>query len=137
VLQTIWAIVVVVSLFYMTAEAFAQTQKDIESDACASYRQSDEELNTVYKTILAEYKNDKAFLAKLKKTQKAWLAYRDAHAASVYPAQDKQAEYGSMYATCYCTVQQELTTQRTEMLKQWIRGVEEGNVCAGSRKVAQ
>jgi uncharacterized protein YecT (DUF1311 family) len=36
-------------------------------------------------------------LAKIKSVQKAWLVYRDAYIAAMYPAKNKQAEYGSVY----------------------------------------
>lgn len=110
------------------------TQRDMEKDACGGFEKADAELNRVYKKILTKYRSDKAFLEKLKKAQKAWLAYRDAHIESVYPAGDKQVEYGSVYGMCLCGVKQELTAQRTKTLRQWSEGVMEGDVCSGSRK---
>ena len=35
--------------------------------------------------------------AKIKTAQRAWIAYRDAYMGAMYPAKDKQAEYGSIY----------------------------------------
>jgi uncharacterized protein YecT (DUF1311 family) len=123
-------------ILVMAQVPFAQSQKDMQNDACNDYRKVDSELNSVYQRILSEYREDKEFLDKLKKAQKAWLSYRDAHVESVYPAKDKKTEYGSMYEACLCTVQKDMTIQRTEILNLWLRGVPEGDVCSGSAKSA-
>lgn len=112
----------------------AQTQIDMQDKACDDFKKADAELNKAYKKILYEYKHDKVFIEKLKKAQKAWLTYRDAHIESIYPVEDKASEYGSVYGMCYCTAKKELTEQRTKMLKQWVDGVVEGDVCSGSQK---
>lgn len=112
----------------------AQTQIDMQDRACAEFKKADAELNKTYKKIMNEYKKDKVFIEKLKKAQKAWLTYRDAHIDSIYPVEDKASEYGSVYGMCYCTAKKELTEQRTKMLKQWVDGVMEGDVCSGSQK---
>jgi uncharacterized protein YecT (DUF1311 family) len=120
------------AVFFNSANA--QTQLDLEEKACAELKKADNELNKVYKKVLAEYKDEKLFLEKLKKAQKAWLAYRDAHVESIYPESDTALQYGSAYGMCRCKELAELTRQRTKILKQWSNGVEEGDVCVGSRK---
>lgn len=118
------------------APSFAQTQADIQDESCAKFKKADAELNKTYKKILTGYKGDKVLIEKLKKAQKAWLVYRDAHIESVYPEKDK-TYYGSVYRMCNCEVKQELTEQRTKILKQWVQGVKEGDVCAGSVKLKE
>jgi uncharacterized protein YecT (DUF1311 family) len=108
----------------------------MKEESCGGFKKADADLNKTYKKILAEYKDDKVFLEKLKKTQKAWLTYRDAHIESIYPEEDK-SYYGSVYGMCYCTAKQELTEQRTKILKQWVIGVKEGDVCSGSIKIKE
>jgi uncharacterized protein YecT (DUF1311 family) len=115
--------------------AIAQTQADMQDETCGDFKKADAELNKTYKQIMTEYKADKIFVEKLKKAQKAWLSYRDAHIESVYPVDDKSSYYGSVYGMCYCNAKKELTEQRTKMLKQWVDGVEEGNACSGSVKL--
>ncbi len=112
-----------------------KAQTDMQDATCGEFRKADVELNRIYKKILSEYKDDKTFLEKLKKAQKAWLTYRDAHIESVYPVEDKAAEYGSVHGMCCCTIKKDLTDQRTKMLKQWLVGTIEGDVCSGSMKV--
>src|SRR5574341_1083599 len=113
------SLVALVFLAVFINSANAQTQLDLEKKACAELEKADKELNKVYKKILTEYKNDKLFLEKLKKAQKAWLAYRDAHVESIYPEPDTSLKYGSAYGMCYCKTITDLTRQRTKMLKQW------------------
>jgi uncharacterized protein YecT (DUF1311 family) len=112
-----------------------QTPGNIQDGTCGEFKKADTELNRTYKKILSDYKDDKIFLEKLKKAQRAWLTYRDAHIESVYPVEDKAAEYGSVYGMCCCTIKKDLTDQRTKMLKQWLVGTMEGDVCSGSIKL--
>jgi uncharacterized protein YecT (DUF1311 family) len=112
----------------------AQTQIQMNKEACDAYKKADAEMNRAYQKILAEYKTDAQFIQKLKLAQRAWIAFRDAHVVSIYPATDKRAEYGSINPMCQCKILEELTTARTRMLREWIDGVEEGDACAGSIK---
>lgn len=125
-----------VLLIALCTPSIAQTQADLQDEACSKYKKADAELNKTYKKIISEYKEDKVFIEKLKKAQKAWLTYRDAHSESVYPEEDK-SYYGSVYGMCNCGVKQELTEQRTKILKQWVQGVKEGDVCSGSIKLKE
>lgn len=112
--------------------AFSVQAEAAPDDLCADYKQADSELNSTYKQVLAKHSDDKAFLASIKKAQRAWLAFRDAHAASIYPAADKQVEYGSMFSSCNCAALADVTRQRVKQLQQWLSSME-GDVCAGSR----
>lgn len=114
--------------------AQGQTQLEINEKACHKYDQADAEMNRVYREILNEYKGQPIFIEKLKKAQRAWLAFRDAHYESIYPAEDKAREYGTIHPMCRCNVLTELTAQRTAVLKKWIQGIPEGDACAGSIK---
>ncbi|RZA24291.1 MAG: DUF1311 domain-containing protein [Proteobacteria bacterium] len=105
-----------------------------QSDACKDYKEADGKLNEVYQAVVSKYKADAAFLKKLKTAQKAWLAYRDAQLEALYPAVNKQAEYGSVYTACSCIERTELVQERVAVLKKWLEPKAEGDVCSGSRK---
>lgn len=128
------------SLAAMLVMAFsnltAQTQSATNQDVCAQYKQADQALNVTYRKVLKDYASDPEFVAKFKRAQRAWLIFRDAHLAARFPKADKQAEYGSAYPTCRCTLLAELTEQRTRELKVWADGIPEGDVCNGSVKRA-
>ncbi len=108
---------------FMPCGVFAQRPETAQADA---------ELNRVWKQVMKCYKDDKVFIGKMKTAQKAWLKFRDAHIESVFPAADKQMEYGSIYPTCVDYILEELTRERTRQLKKWIEGIPEGDGCSGS-----
>ena len=114
------------------AEARAQSQAELNREACAQYKVADDELNRTYALVLKEYKADAAFVESMRAAQRAWLAYRDAHLEAMYPGRDKGLTYGSAYPMCRCYVLAEVTRERTAALQRWVTGLEEGDVCAGS-----
>lgn len=121
------------SLLLAIGASQAQTQSDLNRSACAELDAADAELNSVYREIRERYRGEALFLDKLKTAQRAWIAFRDAELAALYPAEDKQIEYGSIYPMCECTTLAELTRQRTAQLRGWL-DVEEGDACSGSRR---
>lgn len=117
---------------FLCAVANAQTQADLNDDACATYQKADKKLNAVYQQVLKQHQDDVNFTTRLRKAQRAWLAFRDAELEAIYPAVNKQVEYGSIYPTCNCLEQTALINQRIEQLSGWL-DAEEGDVCRGSR----
>jgi len=114
-----------------------QTQADLDQQSCGQFHKADASLNATYAKILKEYGKDAEFISKLKAAQRAWLAFRDAELEALFPKPDKQAEYGSVYPMCRCMQLQELTQERTKNLQLWLKGIPEGDVCAGSVKTAR
>jgi uncharacterized protein YecT (DUF1311 family) len=114
----------------------AQTQRDLNRDACAAYQHANQGLNATYAKILKDYSRDPVFLNKLKQAQRTWIAFRNADLAARFPESDKLAQYGSSYPACRCVVLAELTEQRAKELKVWAEGIPEGDVCQGSVRTA-
>ena len=114
----------------------AATQIELNSCAYEEYKKSDEELNRVYTAIHTQYKSDKLFLKKLKRSQRAWIAFRDAEIEAFYPHQDKTRQhYGSIYPVCHNGLLTRLTIERIKQLQVWLDGVEEGSACRGTVKL--
>ena len=110
----------------------AETQLAINLCNSADNQTADQELNSVYQAVLNKHANDKKFIENIKLAQRAWLKWRDAEMAAIYPEQ-KQAEfYGSSFAGCWSDQLATLTRERTLQLRKWLDGVEEGDICAGS-----
>lgn len=133
----IWKLNVIVAVLLLPVShviAFAQTQAGTNNEACFESTKADGELNTMYQQVLREYKADALFMRKMRAAQRAWIMYRDAHLAALYPAADPRREYGSVYPACRCTALAEVTRKRTEELRQWTGGRAEGDVCAGSTR---
>jgi uncharacterized protein YecT (DUF1311 family) len=68
-------------------------------NACASDKANrvDEELNRTYTVLLTKFNDNPTAGAKIRAAERAWLRYRDAYMDAMYPAKDKQTEYGSIY----------------------------------------
>jgi Uncharacterized protein conserved in bacteria len=93
---------------------------------------TDNALNRVYQSILSKYKDDRAFLAKLRNAQRAWVTFRDAALAAKFPREDTQWHYGSVYPMCANLFLAQWTQERVKQLREWLDGTAEGEVCAGS-----
>lgn len=114
--------------------ALSQTQQEMNQQAHAAYQQADKKLNTVYRKILSLYKADAVFIANLKESQRIWIKFRDAEMKMKYPDREP-GFYGSIHPLCWSNYLEQLTEQRTEKLREWLTGAEEGDVCAGSAVV--
>ena len=112
----------------------AQTQLEINKNACDELRKVDSELNQAYKTVLFEYKNDTVFLSKFIHAQRKWLIFRDAYLDSIYP-NTQVNYYGSINSMCRCNILTHITTERLQQIKAWVNGSMEGDACAGSIKI--
>ncbi len=105
------------------------------AQADADFRAADAQMARVYHQVLDKYAADKEFIARFRASQRAWLAFRDAEVAATYPANDKLANYGSVYPLCVDQLKTTLTMHRIEQLNRWRDGTVEGDVCAGSVKI--
>lgn len=92
--------------------ASAQSQMEMNQDARKNFEQADVELNKVYKELTA--KLDEESLAIIKKSQKAWVAHRDAGAEFFA---DLDARGGSMYPMIYNGRRAGITKKRVAELK--------------------
>jgi len=109
--------------------ATAQTQLEMNECSGAEGQKAEEEMNRVYKQLLARASATPAYREKLEAAQKAWLAYRDAELEAKYPAQDKRADYGSVYPMCFANYRTDLTRQRIQEIKALLKQTDD--VCAG------
>lgn len=118
------------------AQANNETQADMNNQAYQDFKKADDELNKVYNQIVKKYKDDKVFIAKLQKAELAWIKYRDAEIEAIYPEpyKDNMMNYGCVYPMCKYMNLTEITKHRIKELKLWLKGIEEGDVCAGSRR---
>ncbi|MBS1803612.1 MAG: DUF1311 domain-containing protein [Acidobacteria bacterium] len=74
-----------------------KTQSELNNCASDEAARADSELQAAYNGWLAKIAADSLAVAKLRVAEEAWLRYRDAYIAAVYPAQDKQLAYGTEY----------------------------------------
>lgn len=111
----------------------AETQFELNKEACDKLQKADDTLNKVYQQILAKYQSDKIFTSQFVNAQKKWINFRDAFVASKYIPQ-YQDNYGSVFPMCQCLFLEDVTNDRIKQLRVWLNGIEEGDVCIGSVK---
>jgi len=108
-------------------------QATLNASVGKELEKADAMLNAVYQNILTKYANDQEFIDKFITAELAWLAYRNAELEAIFPRQDKLTAYGSSYPLSYNLVKAELTWERVGKLNQWLEGLPEGDITAGSR----
>ena len=111
--------------------SFSQTQMEMNQETNKKYLNADDELNRVFNQILIDYQDDTIFIEKLKSSQRLWIKFLDAELEMKFPESNKRY-YGSIYPMCASFYLKQLTKERTEKLKDWLKPIPEGEGCAGS-----
>lgn len=106
---------------YLACNKKAKTQGEINACANEEAARVDVELNDVYRKLLSKAAGEPEAVAKIKAVERAWIAYRDAYMEAMYPAKDKQAEYGSIYPMEVDLLRAELTQQQVAALKRLVQ----------------
>jgi uncharacterized protein YecT (DUF1311 family) len=109
------------SALYRACNQRAKTQ--LAMNACASGEAAhvENKRNAVYRKLLANASGQPEAIAKIKSSEKAWITYRDAYVDAMYPAEDKRAEYGSIFPMEADLLRAKLTQQHIADLKQLLK----------------
>lgn len=99
----------------------AKTQTQMHACANEEATRVDAELNRIYAKLVSKAEGDPVGVAKIKVAERAWIAYRDAYIDAMYPAKDKQAEYGSVYPMEVDLLRAKLTRQQIAALKELLK----------------
>ena len=100
---------------FRPAGARSQSQAEMNADAAAEFAKADKELNEVYAKVLGVL--DEEAKERLKKSQRAWIAFRDAEAAF---RADAEARGGSMWPLVHEGIRGTLTKERVKMLREYL-----------------
>jgi uncharacterized protein YecT (DUF1311 family) len=103
---------------YRTCNDSAKTQTEMHVCASEEAARVDAKLNDLYRTLLKAASTERSAVRKIRAAERAWVTYRDAYIDAMYPAPDKQAEYGSIYPTEVNLLRAKLTQEHVEALKQ-------------------
>jgi uncharacterized protein YecT (DUF1311 family) len=103
---------------YHACSEKAETQAEMNACASEEAARVDVELNEAYRRLLLQATNQEKAVAKIKAAEEAWIAYRDAYLEAMYPARDKQAEYGSVYPMQADLLRAKLTRQQITSLEE-------------------
>jgi uncharacterized protein YecT (DUF1311 family) len=99
----------------------AKTQTKMNACASEEAARADAELNEVYRKVLAQAGKEEEAVVKSKTAERAWIAYRDAYMDAMYPAKNKQAEYGSIYPMEADLLRAKLTQRQVTALKELLQ----------------
>lgn len=96
-----------------------QANTQTEMNVCANKEavRADTELNRTYHELLSKATSQPDAVEKIKACERAWITYRDAYMEAMYPAKDKQAEYGSIYSMELDLRRAKVTQQHVNALK--------------------
>lgn len=106
---------------YSACNEKAKTQTEMNACASEEAARADAALNEVYRKVLAQAGKQEEAVAKIKAAERAWIAYRDAYMDAMYPAKNKQAEYGSIYPMEADLLRAKLTQRQVTALKELLQ----------------
>lgn len=95
--------------------ASAQSQQEMNAEARKDFKTADAQLNAVYKKVVGSLPDEKA-VELLRKSQRAWLTFRDAEAASYADAM----RGGSAAPLLFYGQQTQLTRSRIKQLREYL-----------------
>ena len=111
----------------------AGTQSEMNECAASEAKKADKRLNVTYRELLSKIKEDKVATDKIVSAQRAWIAFRDAELAAMWPTasgENPNLKYGSVHPFCYSLAYTEMTEKRTSELRDRITQHPEGDVCS-------
>jgi uncharacterized protein YecT (DUF1311 family) len=121
--------------FVGVSVGYGQTQSEMNRAAIVDLKSAKDELTRVYQKVIQRYSKgseaDPVLVERLRKAQGAWIKFRDAHIEAIFPSED--GRHFSARPMCAAILQAGLTDARIKQLKECLEGVEEGDVCAGTR----
>ena len=107
-----FALLIAALVAFPTSPANAQSQAEMNHQAAKDFHKADAQLNRTYAALMAKLP-DAESKRKLKESQRAWIAFRDAETAFVA----YQFRRGSMAPVLRWTSMTETTEQRIKQLK--------------------
>ena len=119
-------------LMSIGAPAAAQTQLELNEQACAARDKAEKQLQKTVDEVKTRWKGDAAFIAKFDLAQEAWRKFADAQIEMIFPAEDKSYEYGSVYPMCDCSDMAAIIRDRIKQLRPWTKPSvdgDEGDLC--------
>jgi uncharacterized protein YecT (DUF1311 family) len=106
-----------------TPGAQAQSQAEINQEAHASLDKADAELNQVYNKVLSQKKAAPAEVEALKRAQRAWLAFVEAHLNAYFyvpEGENPRQTYGSSYPAEFAAQKEAMIRTRIAQLKEFL-----------------
>ena len=106
---------------YRACDHRAKTQTELNACASDEAERVETQLNQVYRKLLSQVASQREAAANIKAAERQWIAYRDAYMIAMYPAQNKLAEYGSIYPMEANLLRAKLTERQLAALNDLLR----------------
>ncbi|QIL38192.1 hypothetical protein G7074_02215 [Pedobacter sp. HDW13] len=94
---------------------------------------SQKKVDSAFNAVVKEYHNDSLFVSHLTESQRLWKLLRDSDIKAIYPNESPNY-YGQINMDCIYKLLIKNNTERFAFINQWLKGTQEGDVCAGSIK---
>jgi uncharacterized protein YecT (DUF1311 family) len=114
-------------------DARVPSQTEMTLEAVADYTETEKLHQQVYDEIIAIYGDNKESIEFLRRSQRAWIAFRDAQIRAIWPEIETGERMGTAERMCISIELEKITRQRILQLLTWRNGIEEGDVGAGTR----
>jgi len=95
----------------------AMTQSAMNICASEEFRRADAALNAIYAKVLTAAASEPGAVAKIKTSERTWIRYRAEYMEAMFPAKDKQLNYGSVFPMNHSLVMASLTWRQVDALK--------------------
>lgn len=108
------------------------TQLDENKAACAKRDVERKKLDDGITELLRRAQKDPALSSRIKKSQQAWVAFKDAQVSALYGSTNPLADYGSVWPMCVCAAEQDLIKERRAQVQRMLDRVD-GDLCGWTR----
>jgi len=108
------------------------TQLDENKAACTKTEVERKKLDDGLKELLRRAQKDTDLASRIKKSQQAWVAFKDAQLGALYGTANPLADYGSVWPMCACAAEEELIKERLAQVQRMLSRVE-GDLCGWTR----
>jgi len=109
------------SAAYRACSKQAITQHAMNVCANEQAKRVTDELNKTYDLLLSKLRGNPVATTKIQAAHSSWVAYRDAYIDAMYPAKDKQTEYGSIFPMDVDLLTAKLNRQQIVALQEILR----------------
>jgi hypothetical protein len=125
-------IAVLLVTYFAPLAQHAQTQREMNEDACAAYKKADAAEKHAVAEVKRRYVKDRQFLKRFASYEQAWSSMRKMYLNARWPAADStERRYGSVFPMCRCSeAATKVALHTKEIVETWLDR-DSGDVCLG------
>lgn len=113
-------------------DMYGLSQKGMTECAARKANLAEKEMDATLQLLEQRRASEVALVKAIKRAQAEWLKFRAAEIDALFPEEEKQVAYGSMYNVCHARQRERLAKLRTAELRLWLDGDPEAQDCFGA-----